>query len=384
MTRGSSRWSPLPIACAADSGLAVAQNDLGNCYYSGEGVAADSTEAFRLYTKAAEQGFMVAQINLGDCYSEGEGVEKDPAEAVRCYRKAADAGWANGQNSLGVCYHDGCGVERDYPQAIAWYRKAAEQGQVYSQLNLGICYEHGLGVKKNWGEAAKWYRKAAEQGDNDAQFSIAYCYHHGYGVEPDLSQAEQWYQKAADEGHRKAKNALKRLQKDSGDERGAKAVRAPLDPGAKDGRTFNALLREVGINPGDVRLIRHADKSAEKGRTPYDLWHNNRPQFECYQSTQGFDKRDKLSAPYWAVFLGTLEGRTMFVGIYSAKYRGLLEQDTPMPHKDAVDATGSCDVYDLTLMSELSEFIGKLFVDWGAGALAWIQYADRQDKRISE
>ena len=149
-------------------------------------------------------------------------------------------------------------------------------------------------------------------------------------------------------------------------------------------RTFNMLLREAGIDPCDVCLIRHADKSAEKGRTPYDLWYNDRPQFECYQSTQGIGKRAKLTAPYWAVFLGTPDSKTMFVGIYGVKYRGLLEQDTSMPHREGVDEAGSCDVFDLTLRPELNDQIGKLFVEWGTGALAWIQYADRQDKPIAE
>jgi hypothetical protein len=44
----------------------------------------------------------------------------------------------------------------------------------------------------------------------------------------------------------------------------------------------------------------------------------------------------------------------------------------------------SCDVYDLTLRPELGEFIGKLFVEWGTGKLAWVQYADKRDKPIKE
>jgi formylglycine-generating enzyme required for sulfatase activity len=107
--------------------------------------------------------------------------------------------------------------------------------------------------------------------------------------------------------------------------------------------TFNGLLREAGLSPRDVRLVRHADSRAAKGRSPYDLWHNNRPQFELYQSTQGFDNRKKLTAPYWAVFLGTPDGGTLFVGLYGVKYRGLLERDTPMPHMDGVDKAGTLD-----------------------------------------
>ena len=49
---------------------------------------------------------------------------------------------------------------------------------------------------------------------------------------------------------------------------------------------FNTILREAGWPLTAVRLIRHKDKRAARGRTPYELWRDNRPQFERYQSTQ--------------------------------------------------------------------------------------------------
>ena len=32
----------------------------------------------------------------------------------------------------------------------------------------------------------------------------------------------------------------------------------------------------------------------------------------------------------------------------------------------------------------LKDVIGRLFIDWGPGALAWVQYADRKDKPVTE
>jgi hypothetical protein len=147
---------------------------------------------------------------------------------------------------------------------------------------------------------------------------------------------------------------------------------------------FNTILREAGLPLPDVRLIRHKDKRAKRGRSPYELWRDNRPQFELYQSTQSIANRQKLTAPYWAVFVVNLSDETMFAGLYAVKYRGLLEQDTPMPHMDGIDKAGSCDVYDLTLQDTIRDFIGKLFVDWGPGALAWVQYTERNNKPITE
>lgn len=147
---------------------------------------------------------------------------------------------------------------------------------------------------------------------------------------------------------------------------------------------FNTILREVGLPLTDVRLIRHKDKRAARGRTPYELWRDNRTQFERYQSTQSISNRKKLTAPYWAVFIVNLNDETMFAGIYAVRYQGLLEQDTPKPHMDGIDEAGSEDVYDLTLQDTLSDLIGKLFIDWGPGALAWVQYAHRNDKPVTE
>ena len=48
---------------------------------------------------------------------------------------------------------------------------------------------------------------------------------------------------------------------------------------------FNTVLKVVGLSPKDVRLIRHKDKRAKKGRSLYEIWRDISPQFELYQST---------------------------------------------------------------------------------------------------
>jgi hypothetical protein len=58
------------------------------------------------------------------------------------------------------------------------------------------------------------------------------------------------------------------------------------------------IFREAGLNLADVRLLRHKDKRASKGRTPYELWRDDRQQFDLYQSTQSIENRRKLSARY--------------------------------------------------------------------------------------
>jgi len=147
---------------------------------------------------------------------------------------------------------------------------------------------------------------------------------------------------------------------------------------------FNGILRQAGFPLGDVRLLRHKDQRAAKGRTPYELWRDDRQQFESYQSTQAIKNRKKLNASYWASFVGTPSDETLFVGFYRVQYQGLLEKDQQKPHMDGVDKVGSCDVYHLMLEQGFSDLDGKLFIEWGQGKRSWIQRADRQDKRITE
>jgi hypothetical protein len=147
---------------------------------------------------------------------------------------------------------------------------------------------------------------------------------------------------------------------------------------------FNTILQEAGLHLPNVRLLRHKDNKAKKGRTPYELWRDNSPLFELYQSTQSIVNRPKFAAPYWAVFVVNLNDDTIFAGIYAVEYIGLLAEDRPRPHMDGIDLAGSLDDYNLTLQDTLSDLIGKLIIDWGPGALAWVQYADRNNKPITE
>ncbi len=148
---------------------------------------------------------------------------------------------------------------------------------------------------------------------------------------------------------------------------------------------FNSLLTQLEVPPSSVILLRHQDKRSAPGRTPYHLWRYDRSAFEAYQSCQSVENRSKFSrAPFWASFVATPDGATIFVGFYAAKYKGVLTKDTPLPNRDGIDLAGSCDVYDLQLDLRLADLEGKIFVDWGDGKLAWVQRADSKNKPIIE
>jgi GIY-YIG catalytic domain len=147
---------------------------------------------------------------------------------------------------------------------------------------------------------------------------------------------------------------------------------------------FNTILVGAGLNLADVRLLRHKVQSSAKGHSPYELWRDHRTGFDTYQSIQSFENRNKLQSPYWAAFVGTPSDQTLFIGLFTVKNRRVLDIDTPRPDMEGIDKAGSKDFYDLSLESTMEDLIGRLFIDWGAGVRSWIQYASRQDKKVTE
>src|SRR4051794_13204239 len=103
---------------------------------------------------------------------------------------------------------------------------------------------------------------------------------------------------------------------------------------------FNMLLKGAGIPLSDVRLLRHKEKFAPNSRTPYQLWCDERKEFEIYQSIQNRDNHERLNGAFWASFVVAPNDETVFVGIYSVRYVGVLSEDRPMTHRDGVDKAG--------------------------------------------
>ena len=183
----------------AESGDAVAQNDLAICYEYGKGTKINLSEAIKWYKKAAEQGNVDAQFNLALCIEFGRGTEINLCEAIKWYKKAAEQGDVDAQYNLAICYEEGRGTEANLQKAIKWYQKAAEQ-DYYAMNNLAVCYEE----VSNFKEAFKLYETSAKQGHVEAQFNLALCYEEGKGTDIDLKEAIKWYEKAAEQGYTEA------------------------------------------------------------------------------------------------------------------------------------------------------------------------------------
>lgn len=157
-------------------------------------------------------------------------------------------------------------------------------------------------------------------------------------------------------------------------------------PGPEVSLAFNDFLRKGGVDPGEVRLLRHKDASADPGRTPFSLWRNDPAAFIEYQARQSFhSERSLREARYWASFVATPSGETLFADLYAVSALGAAPIDLPSVHRAGeVDQAGTYVQFDLRPLETFSALSGRLVIEWGRGYLAWIQRADQQDKPILE
>lgn len=151
--------------------------------------------------------------------------------------------------------------------------------------------------------------------------------------------------------------------------------------------TFNMVLRESGIDPREVRLMRHQSVAAS-GLTPYAIWRDDRSEFERYQSAQKATRRANFASRYWASFVVPPDRSTLFVGLYEIFGHGPAPDDwiDPLQRITRLQLNLDLDLYDFRRLPEFEHLTGCLRVEWGAGARQWAQRADSKtgDKRIVE
>ncbi len=76
----------------------------------------------------AQQEDAVAQTELGKCYYYGTGEKKDYMEAAYWFKKAAKQHNAEACYLFGECYLYGRGVEQNYHKASRWFARSADHG----------------------------------------------------------------------------------------------------------------------------------------------------------------------------------------------------------------------------------------------------------------
>ena len=143
---------------------------------------------------------------------------------------------------------------------------------------------------------------------------------------------------------------------------------------------FNTLLRDEEMNPAEVKLVRHQTPRSKGQPTPYELWLADDGGLELYQRIQ--KTKRFTDANFIAVFVATPLNETLFVGMFEncgveVAQPGLRD---PLSGQDVAGLF----LYDLRQSDRLTEYRGRLVVDWGAGYRSWVQRAQKQDKPIIE
>ena len=148
--------------------------------------------------------------------------------------------------------------------------------------------------------------------------------------------------------------------------------------------TFTDLLSHAGLVLSDVRLLRHQAMGLH-GETPYSLWVKQPEEFIRYQSLQREHRRSYFSAPYWASFVVSPGGGTIFVGLFDILLLGSpSEADAAAYNQIPIDGgavEGVDDLYRATPSNHLASYVGRLYVDWGSGTRSWVQRADSRAGR---
>jgi len=97
--------------------------------------ASSAASSFEEIKRMAELGDTVAQLNLGNSYYVGNGTPQNYNEAAKWYLVAAKKGNAIAQNNLGMMYSVGIGVPKILIKAYVWSSVAAAKGNDQAKKN---------------------------------------------------------------------------------------------------------------------------------------------------------------------------------------------------------------------------------------------------------
>ena len=129
---------------------------------------------------------------------------------------------------------------------------------------------------------------------------------------------------------------------------------------------FSDVLRNVGLDPKRVKLIRHSlgDKAFKKCYDKNMVEEYTRVQSETFSN--GYD--------YWCVFISDKSATAKFFACYKVNGGVIDTQDTKpkgFPLEDWFQ--GQRMFYNLERIDLLKEYEGRLLIEWGKSALAWAQ-----------
>ena len=166
------------------------------CYQKGV-ILFDNREfekAVEYFQKAADRGLAIAQNKLGECYENGKGVEKNYEEAFKWYQKAADQNHADAQGNLAALYANGWGVEQNFSKSLTLAQKSSTKGVLRAKRLIAVAYLVGnRGIEEDSDKGIKLMLDLAEHGYRTAQYDLYQIYSYGHpGVEKNPEEGLKW------------------------------------------------------------------------------------------------------------------------------------------------------------------------------------------------
>jgi hypothetical protein len=162
------------------------------------------------------------------------------------------------------------------------------------------------------------------------------------------------------------------------------------------GLNFNLLLASHSIEPGEVMVMRHRPFEQELQKVLPWLAAERPDVFNAYQQAQGLKVENALcGAKFLASFIGHEPGKAVFVGLYSVCGNRSISLQEFWTHpanqylktlgmKGFTGEDGRTSIlwFDLQLTNRISEWKGKLVVNWPGLERSWWRWADRNVFRV--
>ncbi len=196
----------------------VAREKLAGCFYSGDGVRENKTEAYRLFRELSASSHK-AEGMAGSMLYNGEGVPADRKAGVAMLKHAAVAGDQGSAEWLTEMFPtfeqaEASAVRNDFKpllnyaldvragkngrpldpvKAVELFQRVANAGNARAFLYLGLAYMDGDGVAEDWTVAEGWFAKAYNAGDKFAAQYLGWIAERDTPQHPrDLAAFRKW------------------------------------------------------------------------------------------------------------------------------------------------------------------------------------------------
>ena len=125
---------------------------------------------------------------------------------------------------------------------------------------------------------------------------------------------------------------------------------------------INELVAAAGLDTERVKVLRHQETDEETGRTSWDLWREDRAEFELHQSL--YDRTVPIGdSAHIVSLLAPSSDKTVFAGVWEVVKR----IDCPSKVIDPLIKRTRSHQYDLREHGLLPDYCGRMVVDWPSG-----------------